>query len=453
MASVSQLPSSKWRAQIRRKGLATIGKVFDTREEAVAWGSAREAELVGAKAAAVGRPEAGITFNEVLDRYYMSSKYTDKASGTQKRELVSAKRLKEHFGSYMFSTITGAMVQNYLDLRSNEKVRKNGQQLDRKVSADTVRLEKAFLMTLFNFAKRRDLIVTNIMRDSFDMKTCYPREARITQSQQLRLYEAAEALSKLPNANQSLLPWLEFCMETGSRPGEAAKMQLRWVNLEERSISIPRLGSKKRNPRIILLTEEMAETIRQCVIRAQAAGSKYVFFSRAHRARAKDARGKPIRRLRDESDLSDRPCIPFSYYSGWRKVCEDAGVKDINPHIMRHEVISRLFESTDLNDSQIAALVGDVNVLSLAPYKHLRVGKLRGRQDAHIAEQRAAMDAIRVKTRAAEERFSEHGREMLKEAREEREAAGDFTTPMQRIRAMQDPKYAAELAAKLRPAE
>ena len=113
---------------------------------------------------------------------------------------------------------------------------------------------------------------------------------------------------------------------------------------------------------------------------------------------------------------------------------------------MRHEVISRLFEDTDLSDSQIAALVGDVNVLSLAPYKHLRVGKLRGKQDAHIAEQRSAMDAIRVKARAAEERFGERSRTMLENAKERRHAAGDFSTNFERMRAMDDPKYAAELA-------
>lgn len=54
------------------------------------------------------------------------------------------------------------------------------------------------------------------------------------------------------------------------------------VNFEERKISIPGKGSKKRNPRIILVGTEMLEMLRECEMNAYEADSKCLFFSSAN---------------------------------------------------------------------------------------------------------------------------------------------------------------------------
>lgn len=448
MATVSELPSGKFRAQIRRKNLATIGKVFVTRDEAISWGNARESELVAAKSSAAAKPHAGATFSDVVEKYYLTALFSSKRPGTQAREKVSAKRTLAFFGSYSIAVIDGALVQDYLDIRANEKARhRTGRQLDHKVSPNTVRLDKAFLCSVFKFAKRRNYLTTNIMRESFETQKCDPREGRITTRQQVALYEAAAAIGEAKNANQSLVPWLHFMFETGSRPGEAAKIELSWVNFVEREISIPRHGSKKNNPRIILITDDILPMLKECDARARSAGSKYLFFSRSNLPRPVDSKGKPVRRFRDERELASRPCIPFGYYNAWRSICAEAGVSPkINPHIIRHEFICRLFEETDLSDSQIASLVGDVNVLSLEPYKHLRVGKLRGKQDAHLERQNEAMDAIRVVNRDALIKFNGHLDTVVVAASKRRLESGDMSTPMERLRAGVDPVFAIELA-------
>lgn len=437
MATVSELPSGKFRAQIRRKNLASIGKVFDTREEAAAWGLAREAELVTAKSSGVARPNAGLTFNVAVERYFNGPKFGEKAIGTRARERTSSTRLLEYFGDYALSVIDGAMVQEYIDMRCNEKVRhRNGKTLDKKLSPDSVRLEKAFLSAVFKFSKRRNLVPSNIMRDTFELPTCIPKEGRITLRQQMDVYEAAKFMGTAKNANPCLLSWTYFVFETGTRPGEAAKIELTWVNLAERKISIPRIGQKKRNARVVLIGDEVVEMLAECVERATEAGSKYLFFSRANTPLERDAMGAPVRRRRNAVESDARACVPFSYYNAWRGLCKNAGLPtNINPHIVRHEFISRLFEETDLNDSQIASLVGDLNVLSLEPYKHLRVERLRDRQDAHLDEMRVAMRALDELKRKKQDEFFSRAGAARREAQEEREAAGDFSTPMQRIHA------------------
>jgi len=438
MATVGELPSGSFRAQIRRKGLAAISRVFPTRLEAEAWAASREAELLSAQSQTVSKPNAGMTFAAAVERYLTGPKFADKAPGTQARERTCSVRLLQYFGNYALSVIDGAMVQEYIDMRCNERVKhKNGKKLDKKVSPDTVRLEKAFLSAVFKFSKRRNLIQANIMRDSFELPTCVPKEGRITLQQQVSAYNCAREMSVARNANPSLLPWVYFVFETGTRPGEAAKIELSWVDLEQRKISIPRVGQKKRNARVVLVGEELAEMLQECINRAEAAGSKFLFFSRGNAPLERDAKGRPIRRRRDEAEMAARPCKSFSYYNAWRTLTKAAGIpKNIHPHLIRHEFISRLFEETDLNDSQIASLVGDVNVLSLEPYKHLRVEQLRNRQDAHLDGTRAALKALE-ELRAS--RLEAHLRSVRQRAQAVREAAGDSTSPMDRL-------YAARLA-------
>lgn len=450
MATVTELPSGSFRAQIRRKNLAAIGKVFPTREEAEAWGVAREAELVSAKSQSVARPNAGMTFRTAVQKYFEGPKFREKAQGTQARERTSSTRLLEWFGDYTMSVIDGALVQEYIDMRCNEKVKhKNGTILDKKLSPDSVRLEKAFLSAVFKFSKRRNIVGMNIMRDSFELPTCIPKEGRITLQQQIHAYDCARHMSTAKNANPSLLPWVYFVFETGTRPGEAAKIELTWVNLAERKISIPRIGQKKRNARVVLIGDEVVEMLRECEARAVAAGSKYLFFSRGNAPLERDAKGKPVRRRRDAAETAARPCLPFSYYNAWRNLAKAAGFTGtFNPHIIRHEFISRLFEETDLNDSQIASLVGDVNVLSLEPYKHLRVERLRDRQDTHLDEMRATMSAMQELKNKKQDEFFERASAARAETAAERVAAGEFSTPIERIRAAVKADEAIQKAAK-----
>jgi hypothetical protein len=154
MATVSELPSGRFRAQIRRKNLAAIGKMFDSRAEALAWGISREAELVTAKSSDVAGPNAGTTFAAAVQRYFDGPKFGDKAVGTHARERTSSSRPLEYFGDYAMSVIDGAMVQDYIDRRCNEKVRhKNGKTLDKKCRPTPSAWRKHFCQRCSNFRK------------------------------------------------------------------------------------------------------------------------------------------------------------------------------------------------------------------------------------------------------------------------------------------------------------
>lgn len=403
MASINLLASGRYRVQLRKKAIGYKEAYFDTREEAESWAQSTEDDLLQRHHSAGPVVSRELTFNQLIDRYFDSPVFSDKAVSTQDRERSASVRLREFFGREAVAVIDYARVQEYFDLRSRERRRlSNGKTSDKKISGHTIRLEKAFLTAIYKFGKKRKLVPRNIMRDDdWDLPTCHDREGRITLEQQMRLVQAAEVAIQHSRANRSLRPWVLLVFETGTRPGEAAKIELDWIDLGQRRILVPRVGQKKRNPRVILLTEEMSQMVAEEVARAKAAGSRYLFWSRAAEPRLKNTVGQPVRRRRTAEESAQRECKPFAYYHAWKRICAAAGLPDtINPHIVRHEFISRLFENTTLNDSQIASLVGDVNVLSLAPYKHLRVGHLRGQQDAHLAELGDALAKLREQQRS-----------------------------------------------------
>jgi integrase len=393
MATITELKNGKFRVQLRRKAFGYKEAYCDTREEAESWALETESAMLERHHAAPKVAVRELLFKDLCEKYFASPVFENKAETTRQREKSISKSVVRHFGRYAVPVIDGTMVQDYFDARSRErKKRSNGTVADSKVSGHTVRLERAFLSSVFKFAKRRNLAPRNIMLDSWDLPNCNKREGRISIQEQVNLFSAAREMLQNPKTNPCLLPWLHFVFETGTRPGEAAKAEISWFDFEKRKVNIPRQGQKKRNPRVVLLRKELADELKEQCARAVVAGSKYIFWSQANTPRPKDGAGKPQRRRRTREETEAREVRPYAYYHAWRRLCDKAGVPPtINPHIVRHEFISRLFEQTELNDGQIASLVGDVNVLSLEPYKHLRVEQLRDKQDAHLDELSSAL--------------------------------------------------------------
>lgn len=372
MATIVQLPSGNYRAQVRRRGYPAQSKVFDTSEEAKSWADVVEAKMLLKTSEVLSAGESDeLTLNAAYKLYIRSPAFLAKAPGTQRREEQVSLALLRILGDYALANIDEFVIQtSYIDKRVTEQTR-----LKRLVSADTVRLEKALLSSIFSFAKRRGYVKRNpALGGDFDMPRSNRREIRITPEQEAALFNVAADYAHRRRSNPNLIPWLDFVFQTGTRPGEAAKIELAWIHLDRLEIHIPRQGHKTRRPRVILISEQVQTLLTTQYNLAHALGSRYLFFSKS--------RGE---------------YIPYRYSKPWRALCRLADIPDtVVPHGMRHEFISRLFEQTTLSDSQIAALVGDAHVLSLEPYKHLRTGALRGHYEAHTDE----LAQIRVKAHA-----------------------------------------------------
>ena len=61
---------------------------------------------------------------------------------------------------------------------------------------------------------------------------------------------------------------------------------------------------------------------------------------------------------------------------GFRRLTVRAGVDDFRFHDLRHEGVSRLFETTDLTDSEIMSITGHTSSEMLKAYSALRPNAL-----------------------------------------------------------------------------
>jgi integrase len=68
----------------------------------------------------------------------------------------------------------------------------------------------------------------------------------------------------------------------------------------------------------------------------------------------------------------------MSYY--WRKACEDAGVKGLRYHDLRHEAISRFFEK-GLSTEEVMTISGHSTYTMLWRYTHLKVSNIAKKLD------------------------------------------------------------------------
>jgi integrase len=372
------IASGRWRSQIRRKELGEHEGVFDTEPEADAWYRKKLAELTGKKAKEAGN---GKKLSVVIDEYFETAPFLRKAEGTKRREksaahailncLVNGSWRPRKWADQLIDLIDAADINNYIAQRMSELTVRG-----KPVSDDSVRLEVRFLSPIFKHAVRLRYRTTNpaLARVSgLDMPRPLPREGRISETQELKLIAAARNhVTRTKRSNACLYPWLKFVLTAACRPGEAAKIELSWVKLEQNVVDIPRRGSKKRNPRRILLTDELAELVAAQYERAKHAKSPYLFYSLNRKT------GK---------------LQPYQYSSAWRAIRTIAGVTS-EAHGMRREGISRLFERTSLTDGQIALLVGDLNPMSLEPYKNLRAGELRVQMEAFRQAEKVRTDRI-----------------------------------------------------------
>lgn len=371
MASIKQIPSGSWRVWIRRKGHPQLDETFKTEEEARAWADRTEtAMLLRTAQAATAGTLGPMTIQGVWDLYIESPVFNNKATSTRSREKDASAALLRLLGDTALSNIDVPLVQTFfVDKRAGEKTARG-----KTVSGDTLRLEKALLSSLFSYAMKRGYCKSNPMVGTkYDMPNKNVRDVRISFEQEVALKQAAADYVTSRGTNETLFFWMHFTFDTGSRPGESAKIELTWVNFDDMEIRMPRSGQKTRKPRIVIMDERLCALLKPQYDQAKKVGSKYLFFSHSRRG-----------------------YVPYAYYHPWRNICRMAGLPpEAVPHSTRHEFISRLFEYTEMSDGQIASLVGDVNVLSLNPYKHLRVNKLRGRMDDHRDKLREELKTLR----------------------------------------------------------
>lgn len=345
MASIRELTPGRWNAQIRRKGVRSISATFDNEADARAWAAQHEARILDNRAEATRTQSNNeITLSTLVKEYFNSLLFEEKRERTRRREKQASVAPLSMIGQYSLSQLSHATLQTqFFDKRAKDTYR------GKRISGDTIRLERAFLSSCFNYAAARDYIKFNpLLKAKYQLPKIKGRDFVFSVEQENAILRLAITwVYDSDKVNYSIYPWLCFCFSTGTRPGEAARIEIANLDLEKRLAYIPKNSHKNNQARTISIPDNIVPDLEQQVSRAKSKKSKYLFHS-----------------LDGER--------PFAYGQQFIDLCRALDIEGAVPHSIRHTYITRLFERTDLNETQIAALVGQVNVLSLRSYAHIR---------------------------------------------------------------------------------
>jgi len=320
MATIRQLPSGKFNAQIRIRGTASQSRSFATREEAQAWCSVQSPSLPS-------MTQASLTMNDLALRY-CSTQLKGKTS--RHMMLEKMERVSKSFPQ-SFTSITRSDVNEFRLKRMTQ------------VSGPTVREDIQLINKLFRWAEREMVFGEQDLPSPAKNIALPPPSkprSRIVESHELSLL-----LTALPEVMKGVV---EVAFETAMRRSEIVKLTPRVLHLDDRCLSVL---AGKTGDRMVPLTTRAVELLRS----------------------AQEHCKRPDDRL--------FPVAPHSVTTAVRRARRVVGLdEDVRLHQLRHTRISMVARK-GFNQAQIMMVSGHKDSRSVQRYTHLNVHDVIGLLD------------------------------------------------------------------------
>lgn len=277
-----------------------------------------------------------VTLGVAIDRYINTVSSEKKG---WKQELYRANVIKRYeLARKPPHEITSVDISMYRDERSetfNDRTKK-------KISPNTVRLELAFLSSVFKMAQ----VEWGLCNSNPVLAV---RKPKIGKGRERRLLKREERIisNDFKEFDYTFYVIFHLAIETAMRQGEILSLDWKYINL---SIGVAHLPETKNGTwRDVPLSKKA----RELLLSLEPKVSGRVFSLTAN-----------------------------AFKSKWRKRIIHLGIVDLRFHDLRHEAISRLFELGTLNIIEVAAISGHKSLAMLKRYTHLKAYQLVKKIDA-----------------------------------------------------------------------
>lgn len=322
MATITKRGDLQWQVKVRAKGHPTQSRTFTLRADAERWGKETEIAI-----------ERGLFFDRsVGERTTLSTlieRYREDVLPTKsgKHLAPALNQLDAAFGQFAVSSITSEMIADHRNDRLET------------VSASTIRKEINLLSKLFDLAGKEWGIPIAANPCLMVSRPAEPkgRDRRFVGTEEKYLMYACQ------DSSVELEAIARVALETGARLGELLKLRWKDVNLAKCTAKL--FDTKNGEDRAIPLSPKALEALKSL---PRHIGGR-VFWRWA---------------------ASD------SFNKTWTRACTRAGISDLRFHDLRHEAVSRLFESGNWNSMEVAAVSGHKTLAMLKRYTHLRAEDL-----------------------------------------------------------------------------
>lgn len=227
MATFSQLPSGKWRAQVRRGGLYR-NATFETKREAKDWAAGIESQANHIAASGYAPVPKGATVADLID------KYTETISKTYGRtKTATLAMLKRELGKVKLSNLNSLILRDFIDRREDDGA-----------GGVTIAADLSYLSAILKWAKHaRQLDVPE--RLALEARASLTHRGLNTRSQERDREPTDDELVRLyalwDNNPRQTIPMSMLCrfaLATGMRQGEICRLDIADLDRNERSIII-----------------------------------------------------------------------------------------------------------------------------------------------------------------------------------------------------------------------
>lgn len=321
MATIRKRGPSQWQAQVRKRGYPVQSKTFSTEQEALAWATVIEAEMI--RGVFVSRSEAEATLIRDLLRRYESEVLPTKRGQAADRSRL--KTLDLAFGPFRLASLTSAQIARFRDQRLQV------------VGPQTVIHELNLLNRVLKAATMDwGIALPTALPTSLVRKPKKPRgrDRRVSEEEIQRILSATESAE--------LRAVVTIAVETAMRRNEIASLTWEHVDLKRKVAHLPQ--TKTDTPRDVPPSRNAIAALQSLQVHQEGR----VFTLRAD----------------SMSQAFERSCEPHR-----------AKVPNVRFHDLRHEATSRLFER-GLSVMEVAAITGHKTLEMLKRYTHLRAEDL-----------------------------------------------------------------------------
>lgn len=227
MAALSQLPSGKWRVQVRRSGIYRAA-TFQTRREAKDWGAAIEGQAHHIAASGYAPVPKGATLADLIDKY---TETHAKLPGKTKSATLAM--LKRDLGKVKLSSLSAIVLRDFIDRRT-----------EAGAGGVTIAADLSFLSAVLKWGRHaRQLDIPE--RLALEARGSLQHRGLNTRSQERTREPTDDELAQLyahwRGSSRQMIDMVLMCrfaLATGMRLGEICRLEAADVDADARTVVI-----------------------------------------------------------------------------------------------------------------------------------------------------------------------------------------------------------------------
>lgn len=227
MATFSQLPSGKWRVQVRKAGMYR-NATFATKREAREWSTAIEAQASHIAAGGYAPVPKAATVADLIDKY---TETFSKAPGRTKASTLAM--LKREIGKVKLASLNAAVLRDFIDRRQKDGA-----------GGVTIAGDLSFLSAVLKWGKHsRQLDLPE--RLALEARASLSHRGLDTRSKERSREPTDDELARLyklwssnPRQKVPMVVLCQFALATGMRQAEICRLEIDDLDREAKTIII-----------------------------------------------------------------------------------------------------------------------------------------------------------------------------------------------------------------------